>query len=165
MSTHRPLLALLAAVTLAACGRDIAAPDATAPAPRPPSFLLGPDESVRMISDSTDARGNEIMVAEYAAGVYLNLSDDPLGVGGSVASVTIKTVIPAITAGSSSGPCITSSIVQIQTTSGWVSSVKKPGGCDKEIVVGLENRTRNVKAQFSFLYIFGKTRIDSGLIR
>jgi hypothetical protein len=158
MSISRSLLALVAVAALSACAGDAVSP-AAAPAPRAPSLLLGADEGMRVLSDSTDAYGNTIMVAEYAAGVYATPGTAP------VASVTIRTFIPALSSGSSSEPCITSTIDKIETTTGWTASVKKPGGCDKEIVVGLENRSRNQKAQFSFLYIFGKTRIDSGLIR
>ena len=43
--------------------------------------------------------------------------------------------------------------------------MKKPGGCDKEIQVQFENKATRLRADFSFLYLFGKTRIDGGLIR
>jgi hypothetical protein len=157
----RHVLTAACLAALAGCSADVAAPDAVAPTASRPSLLLAAGEGVRIISDTTDAAGTTTMVGEYAAGVYTL----PDGTGGSVASVTIKTVIPGLASGSSSEPCITSSIVTVETTSGWKSSVKKPGGCDKEIVVALENAATRQRAQFSFLYIFGKTRIDSGLIR
>jgi hypothetical protein len=48
---------------------------------------------------------------------------------------------------------------------GWTSSVKKPGGCDKDIVVDLPNNSLKQSAEFSFSYQLGNTRIDAGLIR
>ena len=170
MSAARPLvrrLAFFAALTtLAACAAEPLAPAANdqagSVAALTPSFLLSPEESQRTIADSTDAPGNHVMVVEYAAGTY-TLAD---GTGGSVASVTIKTVIPFSPLGtSSSGACITSTVQAVDATPGWTASVKKPGGCDREIVVSLENRATGQRAQFSFLYIFGKTRIDFGAVR
>ena len=52
------------------------------------------------------------MITEYAAGIYTQ----PDGVSGSVASVTVKTVVPATSR--TSGTCITSTIVSIDTTPG-----------------------------------------------
>jgi hypothetical protein len=98
------------------------------------------------------------MITEYAAGIYTQ----PDGVSGSVASVTVKTVVPA-TSGTS-GTCITSTIVSVETTPGWRAEVKKPGGCDKEIVVALTNAATGQRADFRYLYIAGKTRIDQGLV-
>lgn len=154
---HRSALAA-ALVLLAACAGDATTAPRLAPPSAAPARLLGPDESMRTITDTTDARGVHTMVAEYAAGV-LTAAD---GSSSTVGSVTIRTVIPASNA---SGSCITSSIVAVETIDGWSSSVKKPGGCDKEIVVALENRASGQKAQFSFLYVFGKTRIDFGAVR
>ena len=149
------------ATALAACASDPVAPaGALAPAATP-AFLLADDESFRVISDTVDAAGNQIQIAELAAGA-LYLAD---GTYTSVASVTIKSVIPQVAAGSSSGPCITSTIQKVDTRAGWSYAIKKPGGCDKEIIVDLENRTTRQRAQFSFLMIFGKTRIDHGLVR
>ncbi|MEO8621695.1 MAG: hypothetical protein ABI625_11555 [bacterium] len=156
------LAPLVTLAILGACAQDMP----TAPrspslaAPSSPAALLGPDEAVRIISMVTDAFGNTVMVAEYAAGVYL----DPT-TPAAVASVTIKTSIPSVSSGSTKTPCITSTIVSIETTAGWTSSVRKPGGCDKPIEVALDNLSLNQKATFQFLYLFGKTRIDSGLIK
>ena len=122
--------------------------------------LLGPDEGVRMITDSVDVRGTTIMVAEYAAGVTLH---DPTS--SPIGSVVIQTIIPLLAPGSSKTPCLTSTIVRTEALAGWTASVKKPGGCDKEIQVQFENTTTRQRADFSFLYLFGKTRIDSGLIK
>ena len=154
------LAPLALAALLAACA------DTTAPAPAPalhssdrPTALLAAGEGVRIITDSTDARGNTTMIAEYAAGVYLDQPDAP-----AIGSVVIKTVIPAIVSGSTKTPCITSTIVRTETVEGWTASVKKPGGCDKDIQVQFENASLKQRADFSFLYIFGKTRIDGGAI-
>jgi hypothetical protein len=155
------LTPLLLAAVFAACA------DATSPAPisslRPtstPSALLGANEGVRLISDSVDAQGTSITVAEYPAGILLNDSVTP-----PIGSVVIQTIIPAITAGTSKTPCITRTIVRTETVVGWTASVKKAGGCDKEIEVQFENRAAKLRADFSFLFIPGKTRIDSGLIK
>lgn len=155
------LVPFVLAALIAACA------DSTAPVPgsslRPndtPSALLGSDEGVRIITDSVDARGNTIMIAEYAAGVSQN---DPTAA--PIGSVVIQTLIPFVASGSSKTPCITSTIVRTETVAGWTASVKKAGGCDKDIQVQFENKELKQRADFSFLYIFGKTRIDSGLIK
>lgn len=158
---HRPLAALALAAALAACGRDAVGPAEQTAAPAAARFLLGPDESMRTVVDSTDAAGNVLMVYEYAAGIY----DLPDGHSGSVASVTVRTLIPGTPSGGSSGTCITSTIDRVETTTGWSYSVKKPGGCDREIAVELANRSTGKRAQFSFLMIPGKTRIDQGFVR
>jgi hypothetical protein len=151
-----PALLFLAAAVVA-CGADTTAPaDALRPSAAP-HLLLAPGEFSRGIVDSTDAAGNHILVTEYAAGTYTQ----PDGTSGSVASVTIKNVIPPT---NGSGECITSTVLSTETTPGWTARVKKPGGCDKEIVVELENASTGQKATFRFLYIFGKTRIDAGLV-
>jgi len=153
---HIPVLLLAAA--LAACNGDAVAPDTGGHSPVAPRLLLGPGESFRTVADSTDAAGNTVMITEYAAGIYTQ----PDGVSGSVASITVKTVIPA-TLGTS-GTCITSTIVSIETTPGWRAEVKKAGGCDREIVVALTNADTGQRADFRYLYIAGKTRIDQGLV-
>lgn len=150
---------LVLAVTLAACGRDTVAPELTTRAPiAAPSLLLAPGEFNRTIVDSTDSAGNHVTVTEWAAGIYTQAD----GMTASVASVTVKTVVPPT---NGSGSCITSTVVSTDTTLGWTATVKKPGGCDKEIVVALENDTTNQKAEFRYLVIFGKTRIDAGAVR
>lgn len=161
--TLRPLRSPAAVLALlTACAQDPAAPRAAVVAPTVgPAYLLAPGERSRTVVDSTDASGMRVMVTEYAAGLYTR----PDGVSASVASVTIRTVIPATAGGSSRGACITSTIVGLETTPGWAASVKKPGGCDKEIGVDLANRTTGQKAVFSYLYVAGKTRIDQGAVR
>lgn len=160
---HDRLVPLALALFLGACSPDANGPAAPSAAllAATPSALVAPNENMAILSDTTDAAGNHVMIAEYAAGTYF--PDDTTGK--SVASVTIKTVVPGVASGSSSMPCITSTVLKTETTPGWTASVKKPGGCDKEIVVLLSNKSTKQSATFSFLYIFGKTRIDFGAIR
>jgi len=152
-------LLFAATLTVAACGRDAVAPDAGRTSVGAPSLLLGPGEYSRTITDTTDAAGNHTMVTEFAAGIYTL----PDGQSGSVGSVTVKTYIPGTGVGTS-GYCITSTVVGVETIPGWSYSVKKPGGCDKEIVVAFANPTTGEKAEFRYLYIAGKTRIDAGAV-
>lgn len=145
---------------LAACSQDTTAPRTSSiAAPTSAAALLNPGEGMNIISQESDAFGNFVMIAEYGAGVY---QSDTTGF--LAGSVTIKTVVPQVSSGTTKMPCITSTIVRVDTQAGWTSSVKKPGGCDKEIQVQLENKSLKQRADFSFLYIFGKTRIDGGLI-
>ena len=150
------LSAVASIAALAACQSDVVGPSSSV-ASDTPSLLVAPGENLNTIADSVDASGNHIMVTEYAAGTT--------AAGTSVASVTIRTVVPNVAGSTSSGACITSTIQRIETTPGWTSSVKKSGGCDKTIEVLLENKSTGQKAVFSFLYIFGKTRIDFGAVR
>jgi hypothetical protein len=83
-----------------------------------------------------------------------------------IGSVTIRTFIPVSASGATSrGPCITSTVETTETTPGWTATIKKPGGCDKEIAVRFENGSTNQRADFSFLFIPGKTRIDFGTVQ
>ena len=153
--------ALCAVLVLGACqSESVSAPSARV-GPSAPSALLAPGEATRTLQDTTDAADNHILVVEYAAGVFIG----PDGLNGSVASVIIKTVIPGTASGSSSDVCITSTIQGVETTSGWTSTIKKSGGCNKEIAVRFENGTTQQRADFSFLMIPGKTRIDLGAVR
>ncbi|RKG92757.1 hypothetical protein D7V97_40600 [Corallococcus sp. CA053C] len=143
---------------LAGCGEGVSASEAPEVGVST-AALLGPGEHMREVSSTTDAAGNQTFVTEYAAGIY-NLPD---GQSGSVASVTIKTFIPAT--GGTSGSCITSTIEKLEAVPGWTTTVNRAGGCDREIRVEVSNSSTRQEADFSFLMIFGKTRIDSGLIR
>ena len=157
---RRSLAGLAGLAVLAACGRDPVAPHAAALAPASaPAFLLAPGEWSRTLVDSTDAQGTHVFVTEYAAGVYADPTRAP------AASVTIRTVIPATAGGPKSKACITSTIDHLDTQLGWAATVKKPGGCDKEIGVALANAATGERAEFSFLYVAGKTRIDAGAVR
>jgi hypothetical protein len=151
----RVLLGLVLAGSLAACSADAVGPtEAAAPATLKPSFLLAPGEGLKILADYVDAAGNHVMIAEYGAAAPPD--------GDYLASVTIKTVIPA--SGPISGACITSTIQKVDVTPGLSFSIKKPGGCDKEIAVSFRTRTGE-RALFRFLMIYGKTKIDAGLLQ
>jgi hypothetical protein len=154
---RRPLLGLVLLGALVACDRP--APTAAFETLPTTQALLGPDESWKTLEEYYDAAGNYVTVEEWGAGA--------LPAGGTVASVVIKRVVPvyAGTGDSSDGYCITSTIVRVETTPGWSYSIKKSGGCNKEIVVELSNKTTDQKATFQYLYIPGKTRIDVGFVR
>jgi hypothetical protein len=155
-STVLHLSSLATIALLTACSTD-----ATNPAgprgltPSTPSALIAPGEGTRIVLDSSDVAGNHIMVAEYPAGTRAD--------GSTVASVTIRTFIPATQ--TSSGSCITNTIESIETIAGWSYTVKKSGGCGKDIAVSLENKSTSERAEFQFQYQFGRTRIDFGAVR
>jgi hypothetical protein len=161
LNTRARLTALCAVFVIGACQSETVSAPAAPILPSAPSALLAPGEWNRTLVDTTDAAGNHTFVTEFAAGTFTG----PDGAGESVASVTIKTVIPATAPTSSSGTCITSTIQAVETTSGWTSDVSKSGGCNKEIGIRFENRTTKQRADFSFLMIPGKTRIDAGAVR
>ena len=153
--------ALLAAAVLstAACSSDPVSPAVNGA----PSFLLGPDEGVRVLTDSVDTYGNTILVQEFAAGSYTLPSGEPAVAG----SVTIRSFIPAWPAGTtvSSTPCITNTLVRTEANPGNTFTVKKSGGCDKDVVVLIEQKGTRLKGTFSFSMVFGKTVIDQGALR
>jgi hypothetical protein len=150
----------LAAVALiSACTSDPVAPFDSGELSAP-SFLIGPNGEAFFV-DSVDAQGNTILIQELAAGTTQNASGDFT----AVASVTVRTVIPYLPAGAVSGACITSTIYRMETTPGITLSVKKPGGCDKDIQVLVEQKATRKKATFKFSMVFGKTVIDSGLLK
>ncbi len=142
---------------LAGCGEGASAAEAPEVGASN-AALLGPGEHMREISSTTDAAGNQTFVTEYAAGIYTQAD----GQSASVASVTIKTFIPA--SGGTSGSCITSTIEKLEALPGWTTRVTRSGGCDREIRVEVSNSATDQEADFSFLMIFGKTRIDSGAL-
>jgi hypothetical protein len=74
-------------------------------------------------------------------------------------------VIPGTASSSSRDVCINSTLEGVATTSGWTYEISKSGGCNKEIDVRFEDRTTKQRADFSFLMIPGKTRIDAGAVR
>jgi hypothetical protein len=153
--------AIAAAALLAACSADPVSPDGVLSTA--PSTLLAPKEGVRLVSDSVDDRGNTILVQEFGMGYYTL----PNGDGASVASVTIRSSIPVWPEGATyfSPPCITHSIVATETTPGSTISIKKSGGCDKDVVILIEQKATRRKATFSFSMVFGKTVIDAGQLR
>ena len=93
-----------------------------------------------------------------------SLHDDGF-VAHTVASVTIKMIAPVGVSGIESSYCITSTIEKVEVTPGWRYQIKKPGGCNAEIRVGLENPATKQKADFSYLYMPGKTKIDVGAVQ
>jgi hypothetical protein len=154
-------LAACALAFLAACSGDPVSPTADV-ALRTPSSLIAPNEFTRIVSDSVDAYGNTILVQEFGMGFYTL----PNGDGASVASVTIRSSIPGSPgAAGTSGACITHSIVQTETTPGNTLTVKKAGGCDRDVVILIEQKATRRKATFSFSMVFGKTVIDAGELR
>ena len=151
------LSSLAAIAMLAACANDTTNPiSPNHAAPAAPSHLVAPGQSFNTLVDSVDTAGNHLIVDEWAAGI---LPD-----GSSVASVTIRTFIPATSGTKSSDVCITSTVVSTETTPGWSATIKKSGGCNKEIEVELENGTTNQKADFRFQMEPGKTRVDLGAV-
>jgi len=158
------LSAVAGLVALAACQADATAPTASQKAftPAHSSALLEPGEGIKTILDTTDAFGNTTFIAEYPAGVTLPTGDEPQI---SVASVTIRTFIPGSSSSSTKDVCITSTIDHVDVSTGWAYSVKKSGGCNKQIEVQLQNASTKQKADFQFLMEPGKTRIDAGLIQ
>lgn len=163
MSTRflRRGLGISAIALVAACSGDPVGPAADAALPTPAS-LIAPNEFMRIVSDSVDAYGNTILVQEFGMGFYTL----PNGDGASVASVTIRSSIPGSPgAVGTSGACITHSIVRTETTPGNTLSVKKAGGCDRDIVILIEQQATRRKATFSFSMAFGKTVIDAGTLR
>src|SRR5689334_13556816 len=98
-------LAFASVAILAACSSDVTSPTSNTISSITPSALLSPDEGVRLISDSVDANGNTILVQEFGMGAYTL----PTGEYGTVASVTIKSILPGTV--TSSKTCLTHSIV------------------------------------------------------
>jgi len=153
-------LALIGTAALAACSTDPMSPTATA-RPTTASALLAPGEGVRLISDSVDARGNTILVQEFGIGAYTL----PTGEYGTVASVVIQSILPGPSTPVTSKTCLTHSIVRTETTPGNVLTVKKSGGCNKDIEILIEQQATGLRATFRFSMVPGKTVIDSGLLR
>jgi hypothetical protein len=158
--SHRLLssFVFIAAAALAGCTTDPISP--TAARPVRASALLGPNEGVRVLTDSVDANGNTTLVQEFGMGVYTL----PNGDGGTVASVIIRTFIPNVSPTSSSY-CLTHSIVSTEAIEGIKLTIKKSGGCNKDIEILIEQPATKQKATFRFSMVPGKTVIDSGLLR
>jgi len=151
-------LVLVAAAALAGCSTDPISP--TAARPDRPSTLLGPNEGVRVLTDSVDASGNTILVQEFGMGSYTDENGD----GATVASVVIRTFIPNVPPTASSY-CLTHSIVRTEAIPGITLTIKKSGGCNKDIEILIEQPATKKKATFKFSMVPGKTVIDSGLLR
>lgn len=158
--TAVPFLASLSLVLAGCSASDVASPVVPGPALATPSALVSAD-GVGFFSDSTDAAGNVILTQEFAAGGYENGD----GTYGSVASVTVRTVIHAYVP-SATSQCVSSTIVATDALPGVALSVKKAGGgCNKDIEVLVEQKTPKRKATFKFSMVPGKTVIDSGLLK
>jgi hypothetical protein len=151
-------LALASVAVLAACSGDVTSPTSNIRSITP-SALLSPDEGVRIISDSVDASGNTILVQEFGMGSYTL----PTGEYGTVASVTIKSILPGTV--TSSKTCLTHSIVATDAMPDVRLSIRKSGGCNKDIEILIEQTSTGKKAIFKFSMVPGKTVIDSGLLR
>ena len=82
----------------------------------------------------------------------------------TVASVTIRTFIPN-TSPAESGYCLTHSIVGTEAIPGITLTIKKSGGCNKDIEILIEQPATKKKATFKFSMVPGKTVIDTGLLR
>ncbi len=158
-SRLRVASASLALVVLGACSADSpSAPASPATLVTGPSRLFEVDSgSFRILADYMQGN-NHIMEfelgaallnqKEYQGSVYIRVSVPP---------------VPAATA-SSSLPCITSSIMRTEVRPGWTATVKKPGGCDKDIVVDFSNAARQ-RATFKWTYIFGLSKVDHGAVK
>ena len=151
-------IVLLAAAALAGCSADPVSP--TAARPVSASALLGPNEVSRTITDSVDASGNIISVGEFGMGAYTDANGD----FATVASVVIRTFIPNGSP-ASSGYCLTHSIVRTEAIPGIRLTIKKSGGCNKDIEILIEQPAAKKKATFKFSMVPGKTVIDTGLLR
>jgi hypothetical protein len=57
------------------------------------------------------------------------------------------------------------SIVRMEAIPGIRLTIKKSGGCNKDIEILIEQPATNKKATFKFSMVPGKTVIDSGLLR
>jgi hypothetical protein len=91
--------------------------------------------------------GAALLNREFQGSVYIRVSVPPIPVP----------VPPTI-------PCITSSIMQTETRPGWTATVKKAGGCDKDIIVDFSNAARQ-RATFKWTYRYGITKIDPCVVR
>ena len=150
-------VALFSAVVLAACSGDVTSPTSTSSNALAPRAILDPNEGIRIITDSVDASGNTILVQEFPMGIVTQAD----GTASAVASVTIKSVISGTA--SSSKACITSSIVATDALPDVSLSIKKSGGCNKDIEILIQQG--NLKATFKFSMVPGRTVIDSGALR
>lgn len=145
---------------LGACSESPVAPaddvlEQTANPARPSALIAAGDGSWHILSETMIGSN---FVSEYELGAAL-LGEEYQG------SVFIRVSVPqGTTAGSTSGPCITSTLLKTETRPGWTATVKKAGGCDKPIQVDFTSSTRQ-RASFKWTYIFGLTKVDHGAVR
>jgi len=55
--------------------------------------------------------------------------------------------------------------VRTEANPGHTFTIKKSGGCDKDVVVLIEQKSNRLKGTFSFSMVFGKTVIDQAVLR
>jgi len=143
-----------------ACSESPVAPaddvsEQTANPARPSSLFAEGDGSFRILSETMIGSN---FVSEYELGAGL-LGEEYQG------SVYIRVSVPQVaTPGTSSGPCITSTLLKTEVRPGWTATVKKAGGCDKPIQVDFTSASRQ-RATFKWTYIFGLTKVDHGAVR
>lgn len=157
-SRFRLVSSTLALVVLAACSADSStAPASPATLLDRPSQLFDVDSgSFRILADYMQG-ANHIM--EFELGAALLNQREYQG------SVYIRVSVPPVPVPvPSSMPCITSSIMRTEVRAGWTASVKKAGGCDKDIVVEFSNAARQ-RATFKWTYIFGLSKVDHGAVK
>lgn len=143
-----------------ACSESPVAPaddvlEQTANPARPSALIAAGDGSWHILSETMIGSN---FVSEYELGAAL-LGEEYQG------SVFIRVSVPqGTTTGSTSGPCITSTLLKTEVRPGWTATVKKAGGCDKPIQVEFTSASRQ-RATFKWTYIFGLTKVDHGAVR
>lgn len=154
----RLLVPMLALAMATACSGDATtAPTASAELVTEPSRLFEVDSgSFRILADYYSG-ANHIMEfelgaallngREYQGSAYIRVSVPP-----------IPTPIP------SSMPCITSTLLKTEVRPGWKATVRKAGGCDKDIVIDFANNAKQ-RATFTWRYVFGLSKVDHGAVR
>jgi hypothetical protein len=154
----RLLAPVLAIALLSACAAESPlAPSSRAAMVGEPSRLFEVDSgSFRILADYYSG-ANHIM--EFELGAALLNQQEYQG------SVYIRVSIPPVPVPApTSMPCITSSILKTEVRPGWKATVKKSGGCDKDIVVDFTNAARQ-RATFKWTYVFGLSKVDHGAVR
>lgn len=152
----RSLAALPLAFALAACSTDVTAP----------TVRQMPNEVNRLFAVG---EGSYRLLADYFVGPN-HVLDQELGaalLNGQEyqGSVYIRVSIPPVVPGpTSSLPCITSSIFGIETRPGWTATVKKAGGCGRDIEVQFSNAQKQ-RATFKYTFTWGLTKVDHGAVR
>lgn len=158
MRLRNPLLAALL-LSVGACSTDVTAPAPTArPLPTEVNHLFNVGEgSYRLLADyfvgPNHVLDQELGAAllngqEYQGSVYIRVSIPPVLVPGPTSSL----------------PCITSSILKIETRPGWSAAVRKAGGCGKDIEVQFSNAQRQ-RATFKYTFTWGLTKVDHGAVK
>lgn len=153
--SHRFLPVLVAVV--GACSSDATAPTARlVPTDVNNLFAVG-EGSYRLLADYYVGQ-NHILDQELGAALLNRVEYQ--------GSVHIRTSIPPVLVPgpTSSLPCITNTITRIETRPGWTATVKKPGGCGKDIEVQFSNAQKQ-RATFKHTLTWGLTKVDHGAVR